>query len=71
MAGDKRTGPEIATQARINVKATGTALDASTVQRPRCLWLLAAARTGNQAVVATVIRLHPWWRCPARRERAA
>jgi hypothetical protein len=36
-----------------------------------CLWLMAAARTGSHAVVATVIRLHPPSRCPPRRERAA
>jgi len=43
-----------------------------TVQRQGCPWLLAAARTGSHAVVATVIRLHPPTRCPsARRGRAA
>jgi hypothetical protein len=50
---------------------TSTSVTGATARRPQCPWLLAAARTGDQFVVAAVIRLHPPARCPAaRRERA-
>jgi hypothetical protein len=40
-------------------------------RQPRCPWLAGAARTGDLAVVLTVIRMHPPGRCPAMRGRAA
>ncbi len=44
--------------------------DIKPVQR-RCPLLAAAERLGDDAVLDAVDRWHPWWRCPARRERAA
>ena len=52
--------------------SSGTTVQGAADGRAACRWLLAAARTGDHAAVAAVIRLHPPARCPAaRRERAA
>jgi hypothetical protein len=36
------------------------------IGRRGCLWLLAAARTGDHRVIEAVIRLHPAGSCPRR-----